>query len=173
MNKIFKTLKNQRTGASTAVSELQTGRTKGSRLKAVAVAAVAAAALSSGVEAATWDTGYDVILNEEHDEGTTHVGSGFAFGNKNLDLAAKTYDEDLTVLSWAIDPYVFRFNGLDSSGMPTVKLNLNDPYAMSVFEQSQGFDQALVHTTGLTVQWGANFSVDTGNSDPLDSNIFE
>nr|WP_170143865.1 autotransporter outer membrane beta-barrel domain-containing protein [Sutterella megalosphaeroides] len=138
------------------------------------MAAVAAAALSSGIEAATWDTGYDVILNEEHDEGTTHVGSGFAFGNKNLDLAAKTYDEDLTVLSWAFDPYVFRFNGLDSSGTPTVKLNLDDPYAMSVFEQSRGFDQALVHVKGgLTVHSGAHFSVDTGNSDPLDSNIFE
>lgn len=34
MNKIFKTLKNHRTGAATAVSELQTGRTKGSGLKA-------------------------------------------------------------------------------------------------------------------------------------------
>ena len=126
MNKIFKTLKNHRTGAATAVSELQTGRTKGSRLKAVVVAAVAAAAtLSSGVEAATWDTGYHVILNEEHDEGTSHVRSGFAFGNKNLDLAAKTYDEHLTVLSDIFDPYVFRFKGLDSSGMPTVKLELD------------------------------------------------
>lgn len=150
MNKIFKTLKNHRTGAATAVSELQTGRTKGSRLKAVVVAAVAAAAtLSSGVEAATWDTGYDVILNEEHDEGTTHVGSGFAFGNKNLDLAAKTYDEHLTVLG-AASSYALMF----TSGMPTVKLNLNDRNAMSVFEQSQGFDQALVHTKGLKVLWG-------------------
>ena len=172
MNKIFKTLKNHRTGAATAVSELQTGRTKGSRLKAVVVAAVVAAAtLSSGVEAADWSGGYDVILNEEHDEGTTHVGSGFAFGNKNLDLAAKTYNEDLLVWTDALDPYVFRFNGLDSSGMPTVKLNLNDRDAMSLFEQSQGFDQALVHTTGLTVQWGAYFSVDAENG--IDSNIFE
>ena len=55
--------------------------------------------------------------------------------------------------------------------MPTVKLNLNDRDAMSLFEQSQGFDQALVHTTGLTVQWGAYFSVDAENG--IDSNIFE
>lgn len=173
MNKIFKTLKNHRTGAATAVSELQTGRTKGSRLKAVVVAAVAAAAtLSSGVEAATWDTGYDVILNEEHDEGTSHVRSGFAFGNKNLDLAAKTYDEHLTVLSDIFDPYVFRFKGLDSSGMPTVKLELDDPNAMSLFEQSRGFDQALVHAKrGLSVHLGAYFSVDAENG--IDSNIFE
>ena len=173
MNKIFKTLKNHRTGAATAVSELQTGRTKGSRLKAVVVAAVAAAAaLSSGVEAATWDTGYDVILNEEHDEGTSHVGSGFAFGNKNLDLAAKTYDEHLTVLSWVFDSYVFQFKGLDSSGMPTVKLDLDDPNAMSLFEQSRGFDQALVHAKeGLSVHSGAYFSVNAQNG--IDSNIFE
>ena len=173
MNKIFKTLKNHRTGAATAVSELQTGRTKGSRLKAVVVAAVAAAAtLSSGVEAATWDTGYDVILNEKHDEGTSHVGSGFAFGNKNLDLAAKTYDEHLTVLSWVFDSYVFQFKGLDSSGMPTVKLDLDDPNAMSLFEQSRGFDQALVHAKGgLSVHSGAYFSVNTQNG--IDSNIFE
>ena len=173
MNKIFKTLKNHRTGAATAVSELQTGRTKGSRLKAVVVAAVAAAAtLSSGVEAATWDTGYDVILNEEHDEGTSHVGSGFAFGNKNLELAAKTYDEHLTVLSDIFDPYVFWFKGLDSSGMPTVKLDLDDPNAMSLFEQSRGFDQALVHAKeGLSVHSGAYFSVNTQNG--IDSNIFE
>lgn len=167
MNKIFKTLKNHRTGAATAVSELQAGRTKGSRLKAVVVAAVAAAAaLSSGVEAATWDTGYDIMLNEEHDEGTTHVGSGFAFGNGNLDLAAKTYDEHLTVL-WAADPYVFMF----TSGMPTVKLNLNDRNAMPLFEQSQGFDQALVHTTGLSVHLRPSFSVYAQNG--IDSNIFE
>ena len=173
MNKIFKTLKNHRTGAAPAVSELQTGRTKGSRLKAVVVAAVAAAAtLSSGVEAATWDTGYDVILNEEHDEGTSHVGSGFAFGNKNLDLAAKTYDEHLTVLSWVFDSYVFQFKGLDSSGMPTVKLDLDDPNAMSLFEQSRGFDQALVHAKeGLSVHSGASFSVNAQNG--IDSNIFE
>ncbi len=167
MNKIFKTLKNHRTGAATAVSELQTGRTKGSRLKAVVVAAVAAAAaLSSGVEAADWSGGYDVILNEEHDEGTTHVRSGFAFGNKNLDLAAKTYDERLTVLG-AVSSYALMF----TSGMPTVKLNLNDRNAMSVFEQSQGFDQALVHTKGLKVRWGSHFSLNVQNG--IDPNIFE
>ena len=167
MNKIFKTLKNHRTGAATAVSELQTGRTKGSRLKAVVVAAVAAAgALSSGVEAATWDTGYAVILNEKHDEGTTHVRSGFAFGNKNLALAAKTYDEHLTVLG-AASSYALMF----TSRMPTVKLNLNDRNAMSVFEQSQGFDQALVHTKGLKVLWGSHFSLYVQNG--IDPNIFE
>ncbi len=101
MNKIYKTLKNHRTGAATAVSELQAGRTKGSRLKAVAVAAVAAATLMSvsTAEAQSWWDGSDISLSQTHgnDHGTTHVGSGFAFGNTNLDLAAKTYNEEVTV----------------------------------------------------------------------------
>lgn len=88
MNKIFKTLKNRRTGASTAVSELQTGHTKGSGAKATVVAAAVLAALAAGTVAAqSWTAGADVSLTQSHwpDRGTTHVGSGFAFGNQNLD----------------------------------------------------------------------------------------
>lgn len=58
MNKIFKTLKNHRTGAATAVSELQTGRTKGSRLKATVLAAALLSALAAGsVAAQSWTGG--------------------------------------------------------------------------------------------------------------------
>ena len=173
MNKIFKTLKNHRTGASTAVSELQTGHTKGSGAKATVVAAAVLAALMSVnvAEAQNWTGGRDISLTQTHgnDHGTTHVGSGFAFGNKNLDLAAKTYGEHVTVSGFY--DYVFYFEGFDGTGAPVVKLNLDDTDAMSVFEQSQGFDQALVHTTGLSVLWGPNFSVDSKNG--IDSNIFE
>lgn len=56
--------------------------------------------------------------------------------------------------------------------MPTVKLDLDDPNAMSLFEQSRGFDQALVHAKeGLSVHSGAYFSVNAQNG--IDSNIFE
>lgn len=98
MNKIFKTLKNHRTGAATAVSELQTGRTKGSRLKATVLAVALLSALTDGAFAVQhWTAGQDVSLTQSHwpDEGKTNVGSGFAFGNTDLNLAAKTYDQDI------------------------------------------------------------------------------
>lgn len=174
MNKIFKTLKNRRTGASTAVSELQTGHTKGSGAKATVVAAAVLAALMSAgtAEAARWWTGAPINLHLDDDGGTPHVGTatGFAFGNTNLNLAAKTYSENVTV--WNVHDYVFQFGGLGEEGAPTVTLDLDDKAnTRSLFEQSGGFEQALVHTTGLTVLPGPRFSVNTMNG--IDSNVFE
>ena len=169
MNKIFKTLKNHRTGAATAVSELQTGRTKGSRLKAVVVAAVAAAAaLSSGVEAATWSDLKPVHLALENDDGETHVGKGFAFGQTNV--AAKTYG----YLGILTGDHKLLFDGLGATGEPntTLKLTNDDPNILSLFEQSQGFDQVLVHANTMIKYGGVSFSVSTQNADP-DYNIFE
>ena len=173
MNKIFKTLKNHRTGAATAVSELQTGRTKGSRLKAVVVAAVAAAAaLSSGAEAAEWgkwDAGNcDVsLVNGSDTGGVSHVGEDFAFGNQNQ--AALTYDDDLTVWGGKHELY---FEG----GLPTVELDLGEEGVLSLVEQSQGFGQAVVQATSIVEKpsdgaWWHSYSIDTRNN--IDSNIFE
>lgn len=176
MNKIFKTLKNHRTGAATAVSELQTGRTKGSGAKATVVAAAVLAALMSVnvAEARDWWLGKDVWLSGSTnvDTGTSLVEKGeFAFGQAN---AAKTYEEQVTVHGNLISPYdyTFYFTGLDETGTPTITLDLSK--SMSVFQQSQGFDQALVQIKGgLTVNRGTSFSVDTGNGDFLDPNILE
>lgn len=172
MNKIFKTLKNHRTGAATAVSELQTGRTKGSRLKATVLAVALLSALTDGAFAVQhWTAGQDVSLTQSHwpDEGKTNVGSGFAFGNTDLNLAAKTYDQDIWI---SLGSYTFYFEGFEKPDAPTVKLNLDDSNSLSVFEQSQGFDQALVHTTGLSIlSKPVHFSVDSKNG--IDSNIFE
>ena len=176
MNKIFKTLKNHRTGAATAVSELQTGRTKGSGAKATVVAAAVLAALMSVnvAEARDWWFGDDVWLSGSTnvDTGTSLVEKGeFAFGQAN---AAKTYEEQVTVHGNLISPYdyTFYFTGLDETGTPSIALDLSK--SMSVFQQSQGFDQALVQIKGgLTVNRGASFSVDTGNGDFLDPNILE
>lgn len=172
MNKIFKTLKNHRTGAATAVSELQTGRTKGSRLKATVLAAALLSALAAGsVAAQSWTAGADVSLTDSkwNDHGTTHVGSGFAFGNTNLNFAAKTYDEDVLI---SLGDYTFKFDGLNEAGAPVVKLDLDDSSSLSLFEQSQGFDQALVHTTGLKIlSKPVEFSVNSMNG--INSNIFE
>ena len=176
MNKIFKTLKNHRTGAATAVSELQTGRTKGSGAKATVVAAAVLAALMSVnvAEARDWWLGDDVWLSGSTnvDTGTSLVEKGeFAFGQAN---AAKTYEEQVTVHGNLISPYdyTFYFTGLDETGTPTITLDLSK--SMSVFQQSQGFDQALVQIKGgLTVNRGTSFSVDTGNGDFLDANILE
>ena len=177
MNKIFKTLKNHRTGAATAVSELQTGRTKGSRLKAVVVAAVAAAAaLSSGVEAASWgswfDENYDVsLVNGSATGGMSHVGTDFAFGNRNQ--AALTYDEELTVRGGDHKLY---FEGLSEGDLPAVELNLDNTSTLPMFVQSQGFDQAVVQATSIVEKpsdgaWWHSYSIDTRNN--IDSNIFE
>lgn len=166
MNKIFKTLKNHRTGAATAVSELQTGRTKGSRLKATVLTVALVSALAAGsVAAQSWTAGAAVSLtySRPNDHGTTHVESGFAFGNTNLELAAKTYKEDIWVSG--IDDYVFHFEGFEDLDAPVIKLNLNDSKSLSLFEQSQGFDQALVHTSGLHVLPGPRFSVSSVTSD--------
>ena len=172
MNKIFKTLKNHRTGAATAVSELQTGRTKGSRLKATVLAVALLSALTDGAFAVQhWTAGQDVSLTQSHwpDEGMTQVKSGFAFGNTDLDLAAKTYDQDIWI---SLGSYTFYFEGFEKPDAPTVKLNLDDSNSLSVFEQSQGFDQALVHSTGLSIlSRPVRFSVDSKNV--IDSNIFE
>lgn len=151
MNKIFKTLKNHRTGAATAVSELQTGRTKGSRLKATVLAVALLSALTAGsASAQVWSNGANISLRYSHgpDKGTTNVEKGFAFGKTNL--AAKTYGEDVDV--WACpltdkDGYVFHFEGFEALNEPIIKLNLDDKNSsLSLFEQSQGFDQALVQT---------------------------
>lgn len=170
MNKIFKTLKNHRTGAATAVSELQTGRTKGSRLKAVAVAAVAAAALSSGVEALPppWSSLNPVDLTAGNDGGVTHVGDDFAFGN--LNVGAKTYSGDVNVLAGDIK---LTFGGL-TAGEPntTLKLTDDDPNTLTLFAQSQGFDQVLVQANDFHYLGGVSFSVSTGNPEP-DVNIFQ
>lgn len=166
MNKIFKTLKNHRTGAATAVSELQTGRTKGSGLKATVLTVALVSALAAGsVAAQSWTAGAAVSLtySRPNDHGTTHVESGFAFGNTNLELAAKTYKEDIWVSG--IDDYVFHFEGFEDLDAPVIKLNLNDSKSLSLFEQSQGFDQALVHTSGLHVLPGPRFSVSSVTSD--------
>ena len=173
MNKIFKTLKNHRTGAATAVSELQTGRTKGSGLSTTVLAAALLLALTDGAYAVQhWTAlGPDVSLTQNHglDEGMSHVKSGFAFGNTDLDLAAKTYDEDIWISTGS---YTFYFEGFEKPDAPTVKLNLDDSNSLSVFEQSQGFDQALVHSTGLSIlSRPVHFSVDSKNV--IDSNIFE
>lgn len=115
-----------------------------------------------------------------NDHGTTHVGSGFAFGNTNLELAAKTYKEDIWVSG--IYDYVFHFEGFENLDAPVIKLNLNDSNSLSLFEQSQGFDQALVHTEKLHVLAGPSFSVCSVTSDEEvidnlgpdeDSNIIE
>ena len=171
MNKIFKTLKNHRTGAATAVSELQTGRTKGSRLKAVVVAAVAAAAaLSSGAEAAEWgkwdDGNCDVsLVNGSDTGGVSHVGKDFAFGNQNQ--AALTYDDDLTVWGGKHELY---FEG----GLPTVELDLGEEGVLSLVEQSQGFGQAVVQAKSIEekrshdAEWYA-YSIRNATGD----NIFE
>lgn len=172
MNKIFKTLKNHRTGAATAVSELQTGRTKGSRLKATVLTVALLSALTAGsATAQIWSNGGNISLTQSHwpDHGTTNVEKGFAFGNKNI--AAKTYGEDVDV--WACpltdkDGYVFHFEGFEALNEPIIKLNLDDKNSsLSLFEQSQGFDQALVQTTGLSVSSGAkgHFSVSSVSSD--------
>lgn len=173
MNKIFKTLKNHRTGAATAVSELQTGRTKGSGLSTTVIAAALLLALTDGAYAVQhWTAlGPDVSLTQNHglDEGMTHVKSGFAFGNTDLNLAAKTYDQDIWISTGS---YTFYFEGFEKPDAPTVKLNLDDSNSLSVFEQSQGFDQALVHSTGLSIlSKPVHFSVDSKNG--IDSNIFE
>lgn len=118
-----------------------------------------------------WTAGQDVSLTQSHwpDEGKTNVGSGFAFGNTDLNLAAKTYDQDIWI---SLGSYTFYFEGFDKPDAPTVKLNLDDSNSLSVFEQSQGFDQALVHTTGLSIiSKPVHFSVDSKNG--IDSNIFE
>lgn len=172
MNKIFKTLKNHRTGAATAVSELQTGRTKGSRLKATVLAVALLSALTAGsASAQIWSNGANISLRYSHrpDNGTTNVEKGFAFGKANL--AAKTYGENVDV--WACpltdkDGYVFHFEGFEALNEPIIKLNLDDKNSsLSLFEQSQGFDQALVQTTGLSVSPGAkgHFSVSSVSSD--------
>ena len=99
----------------------------------------------------------------------THVESGFAFGNTDLNLAAKTYDQDIWI---SLGSYTFYFEGFEKPDAPTVKLNLDDSNSLSVFEQSQGFDQALVHSTGLSIlSKPVHFSVDSKNG--IDSNIFE
>lgn len=172
MNKIFKTLKNHRTGAATAVSELQTGRTKGSGLSTTVLAAALLLALTDGAYAMQpWTGGADVSLTHSNwnDHGTTHVGSGFAFGNTKLEFAAKTYGEEVQV---SLGDYAFKFDGLGEEDAPVVKLDLDDPNSLSVFEQSQGFDQALVHTTKLKiVSKPVSFSVNSMNG--IDANIFE
>lgn len=171
MNKIFKTLKNRRTGASTAVSELQTGHTKGSGAKATVVAAAVLAALAAGTVAAqSWTAGADVSLTQSHwpDRGTTHVGSGFAFGNQNLDYAAKTYGENIDVSAGV---YTLYFEGFDATGHPTVELDVNGSDTLSLFKQSQGFEQALIHAHDIDVGPLASFKVDTKNSHG--ENIFE
>lgn len=174
MNKIFKTLKNHRTGAATAVSELQTGRTKGSRLKAVVVAAVAAAAaLSSGAEAAEWgkwgDGDCDVsLVDGSATGGVSHVGTDFAFGNQNQ--AALTYGDDLTVWGGKHELY---FEDLSEGGFPTVELDL-DKGVLSLVKQSQGFGQAVVQAKSIeekpsyNAEWYA-YSIRNATGD----NIFE
>lgn len=172
MNKIFKTLKNHRTGAATAVSELQTGRTKGSGLKATVLTVALLSALMAGsASAQIWSNGANISLTYSHDpdNGTPNVRNGFAFGNKNI--AAKTYGEDVDV--WACpltdkDGYVFHFEGFEALNEPIIKLNLDDKNSsLSLFEQSQGFDQALVQTTGLSVSsWAkGHFSVSSVSDD--------
>lgn len=175
MNKIFKTLKNHRTGAATAVSELQTGRTKGSRLKAVVVAAVAAAAaLSSGAEAAEWgkwgDGNCDVsLVNGSATGGVSHVGTDFAFGNQNQ--AALTYGDDLTVWGGKHELY---FEDLSEGGFPTVELDLGEKGVLSLVKQSQGFGQAVVQAKSIeekpsyNAEWYA-YSIRNATGD----NIFE
>ena len=168
MNKIFKTLKNHRTGAATAVSELQTGRTKGSRLKAAVVAAVTAAALSSGAQALVIWSSADVYLTGTNDGGVTHVGDDFAFGSSSV--AAKVYNDNIDV--WAGD-HKLLFGGL-TAGEPntTLRLRDDDPNTLTLFAQSQGFDQLLVHANDFDYLGGVSFSVSTENPS-LDNNIFE
>lgn len=181
MNKIYKTLKNRRTGASTAVSELQAGRTKGSGAKATVVALAVGAALlaSGGAQAADdeWWNGWSMDLTPGSDIGTSHLDTGFAFGNTNVEQAAKTYDGTLTVNA-AGNAYEFKFGQFGGTNESTVKLNLNDKNSLSLFEQSQGFGQAIYHTEGLTVKSGADFTVETGNNisvsgDYANSRLFE
>ena len=181
MNKIYKTLKNRRTGASTAVSELQAGRTKGSGAKATVVALAVGAALlaSGGAQAADdeWWNGWSMDLTPGSDIGTSHLDTGFAFGNTNVEQAAKTYDGTLTVNA-ASTVYEFKFGQFGGTNESTVKLNLNDKNSLSLFEQSQGFGQAIYHTEGLTVKPGADFTVETGNNisvsgDYANSRLFE
>ncbi|BBF23593.1 autotransporter outer membrane beta-barrel domain-containing protein [Sutterella megalosphaeroides] len=203
MNRIFKTQKNRRTGALTAVSELQ--RSAGKKSVSICAAAVASALLAAGLVASPgalaapgspdedtpWSTGNDINLSMEIDNGTTHIqGStdfeegdvAFAFGDSKV--AAKTYVTDIYLKELFDTPKTyFHFNG-EASGEVTLDLGSESDTMLSLAEQSAGFEQALVTTTGRIYNQGKHwpdytdlrerFYLSTGNGDAgsSESNVF-
>lgn len=127
--------------------------------------------MAGSASAQIWSNGANISLTYSHDpdNGTPNVRNGFAFGNKNI--AAKTYGEDVDVWAYPLtdkDGYVFHFEDFELLNEPIIKLNLDDKNSsLSLFEQSQGFDQALVQTTGLSVSsWAkGHFSVSSVSDD--------
>ena len=185
MNRIYKTQKNRRTGALTAVSELQ--RSHGKKSVSSCAAAVASALLALGLAASgaayatPWSTGEDINLTQEIDDGTTHVPGTpdftegeipFAIGDRTT--AAKTYESDIFLTD--SDPNTpltyIRFNGAQSG---EVTLDLTSDDVMSLWDQSQGFEQDLVTTTGTInvmengVDLRNRFALSSGNAGEVDT----
>lgn len=109
-----------------------------------------------------------MYLTGTNDGGVTHVGDDFAFGSSSV--AAKVYNDNIDV--WAGD-HKLLFGGL-TAGEPntTLRLRDDDPNTLTLFAQSQGFDQLLVHANDFDYLGGVSFSVSTENPS-LDNNIFE
>ncbi len=175
MNKIYKTLRNRRTGAMTAVSELRSSHVKGSRSSRLVLATALAAALALAasapgvVEAASWTdngSGQTIsLVDGAATGGSSQIGKGFAFGNGQ---SALVYGDALTI---GPGNYVLSF-GSTTGGQAAVSLDVTAENRGSFFAQSQGFDQVLVRANGLTVSNpdSTTFRIDTGNT--TNSNVF-
>ncbi|BBF23590.1 autotransporter outer membrane beta-barrel domain-containing protein [Sutterella megalosphaeroides] len=182
MNRIYRTRKNRRTGALTAVSELK--HADGKKTVSLCAAAVTSAlvalglAVSPAVLATPWSTGEDINLSKEIDDGMTHIPGpdftegdvAFAFGDSKT--PAKTYVTDIYLADSdpsALKTY-FHFQGKDSG---EVTLDLTSGTVLDLFAQTKGFEQTLVSTTGHIdttggVPWGDlrdRFYLSTGNGE--------
>lgn len=167
MNRIYKTLRNNRTGASTAVSELQSGRTKGSSAKATALVAALSAALGalSPAGATEWNVGGTIYLSSGP---TSNVNTGFAFGMTGTPAMELT-DRLIADTPGNNYPYTFSFGGIESTR--GVYLDLDARGALSLFDQQLGFQQTILRSAGLTVNNGATFQLTTG-SIAANTNLF-
>lgn len=182
MNRIYRTRKNRRTGALTAVSELK--HADGKKTVSLCAAAVTSALVALGLAvspaalATPWSTGEDINLSKEIDDGMTHIPGpdfaegdvAFAFGDSKT--PAKTYVTDIYLADSdpsALKTY-FHFQGKDSG---EVTLDLTSDTVRDLFAQTKGFEQTLVSTTGHIdttggVPWGDlrdRFYLSTGNGE--------
>ena len=162
MNKVYKSIWNAVTRSWTAVSEITKSRKKQTKSKVLLTMGIAVLSMGifSPVQATvSWWLSQPVNLDSDHDNGIPN--SDFAFG---LGEAAKNYNDDVLIYGVPTSSNHLHFVFNDDQTEGTFSLNI-DEAVVSLFDQSQGYNQLLVQTTGISERVAGDAEFNVKNDD--------
>ena len=168
MNRVFKSIWNTVTQSWTAVSEIQkTGKRSALKTTGVFLSTLLSLGVMNSVYAIGWNSDFGSTINLDRgkeDGGDDGIPNrNFAFGTNE---AAKDYNETVFVYGANPDDFHFVFNNDDVAN--TFKLNIEDA-KIDLFKQSEGYDQILISTQGVTDWHVGDFVVENLDTDCVEN----